>query len=99
MTRGLKSPWFIWKAAFHSSPSLMHIIVSPLYIQFCKVLGLCASNLIYDVWDKGKRIGVLHCYHIELSVVLNEPEFTIFFIDKEDGGCHWGLGGADPTGL
>ena len=76
-----------------------HIIVSPSYIQFRKVLGLHASNLIYDVWDKGKQIGVLHHYCVELSVVLNEPEFAIFFIDEEDRGCHWGLGGADLTGL
>src|SRR6266481_6760164 len=94
MTRGLKSPQFVWKAAFHSSPSF---IVSPSYVQFCKVLGLCAGDPIYNIRDEGKWIGVLHHHHVELPVVLNEPEFSILFINKKDWGCYRGLGGADPT--
>src|SRR6266481_6316622 len=74
-----------------------HVIVSPSYVQFCKVLGLRTGDPIYNIWDEGKWIGVLYCHCIELPVVLNEPEFSMLFINEKDWGCHRGLGGAYPT--
>ena len=61
----------------------LHVIVSPSYVQFCKVLGLRAGNPIYNIWDEGKWICVLYCHRIELLVVLNEPEFSILFINEK----------------
>ena len=41
MTRGLKRPQFVQKAAFHSSPSLIHMLLYPQHTSsFVKYLAL-----------------------------------------------------------
>ena len=41
MTRGLKRPKFVWKVAFHSSPSLIHTLLYPQCTSsFIKYLAL-----------------------------------------------------------
>ena len=67
------------EAPIHSEGSLplislfdSYIVVPPMYTQFRKVSGLGARNLVDNVQYEGKRVGVLHCHHIELSVILDE---------------------------
>ena len=41
MTRGSKRPQFVWKVAFHSSPSLIHTLLYPQHTSsFVKYLAL-----------------------------------------------------------
>ena len=49
-----------------------HIVVSPTYIQSCKVPGLGVRNPVDNVRYEGQQVGVLHCHCIELSVVLDK---------------------------
>ena len=49
-----------------------YIVVSPTYIQFCKVSGLGVQNPVDNVRYEGQWIGVLHRHCIELSVVLDK---------------------------
>ena len=49
-----------------------YIVVSPMYIRFCKVSGLGVQNPVDNVQYEGQQVGVLHCHCIELSVVLDK---------------------------
>ena len=75
----------------------LYVVVSPTYVQLGEVLCLGVRNSIDDIWFEGEWVGVLHCHHIELSVVLDESQFPIFLFHKEDWGRHWRLGRADLT--
>ena len=66
----------------------LYVVVSPLYIQLCEIFGLGVRNLIDNIWYKGKQVGVLHYHHIELAVILDESQFPIFLLHKENWGGH-----------
>ena len=74
-----------------------HIVVSPMCIQFRRVSGLGVQNPVDNVQYKGQQVGVLHHHRIEFPIILDELQFPIFLLHKEDWGCHWRLGGADAT--
>ena len=49
----------------------MHIVVSPMDVQLCEVLGFGFGDLVKAVWDQREGVGVLHSHCIEISVVLD----------------------------
>src|SRR5882724_11711778 len=55
ITRGSKRPQFVQKAAFHSSPSLIHMLLYPQQMSsFVKYLALASETLLRMSWIKGR---------------------------------------------
>src|SRR5882724_7607014 len=72
MTRGSNKPLFIQNVAFHSSPSLIHMLLQPQWTSnLGKISSLGLRYFIEDVWDQEEGVGILHGHCIELSVVLD----------------------------
>ena len=49
-----------------------HIVIFPMYIQLHEIPGLQVRNSIDNIWYEGEWVGVLHCHHIEFSVILDK---------------------------
>src|SRR5258708_37468786 len=69
MTSGLKSPRFVEKAPFHSSPSFSQTLLKPQWVQGGE--PFCIVQPGEHVGDQWKWVGVLHCDLIQLLVVLH----------------------------
>ena len=67
-----------------------NVVIPPPYVEF----GEVASTLEFvdEVWDEGQRIGIFYCDSVEGSIVLNKSFGAIFFLNKENWNCMWGLG-------
>ena len=63
----------------------MDIVVSPTNVELSKVASV--FQLVHEVRDEGKGVGVTSDVFVEVSVVLAGAEFTIFLLNKEEGGC------------
>ena len=50
-----------------------YIVISPLYVQLCEVLGFGVRDPVDDIQDEGKWVGILHHHRVKLSVILDEP--------------------------
>ena len=70
------------------------IVVSPTNIEFSEVANI--FQLVHEVRDEGKGVGVTGGVFVEISVVLAGMEFAVFLLDKEEGGR---LGGVGRTNL
>src|SRR5882724_7737887 len=67
ITRGSKRPQFILKAAFYSSPSLIHTLLYPQWTtNFMKYLALACCGCL----ESEGGAGIIHSHCIELSIVL-----------------------------
>jgi len=66
-----------------------YIVVSPSDIQLGEVIHLGFGHFVEDIRDQGQEVSVLHGHHIELLIILDNAEASIFLLDEEDGGCHW----------
>ena len=51
----------------------LYIVISPSCVQLCEVLGVGVQDMVDDIWDKGKWVGILHRHCIKLSVILDKP--------------------------
>ena len=90
ITVSLKSPLFILKAAFHSSPFLIHMLLYPHHTSsLVKYFAPFSLSMISKI--KGRGVWVLDCPIIQISVVLAGSKFSIFLIDKEKWRSHWWL--------
>src|SRR5882672_340987 len=69
-----------------------HIVVYPSDVQFGEVLHFGSGHHIEDVGDQGQGVGILHGQHVELTVVLDEVEASVLFLNEEDGGGHGQFG-------
>ena len=60
-------------------------------------LGEVASvfQLVHEIGDERKGVGIVGGVFIEVVVVLAGVEFTIFLLDKEKRGCLRGIGRMD----
>ncbi len=61
----------------------LDIIVSPSYIKFGK--DMCILYLTDKIRDEWQGIAILDGVFIQLLVVLNWSEFTVFLFHKEEG--------------
>ena len=71
------------------------IVEAPSEVQACEPLGIPQSG--ENIRDEGEGVGVLHCYCVELSVVLDEPQGSILLLHKEYQSANWGFGRLYPT--
>ena len=62
------------------------VVETPTNIQIGKVSG--SAELQYEFGDQWEGILILDCHGIECSVVLNQPEGAVLFLDEEYWGCH-----------
>ena len=51
----------------------LYVVISPSYVHLCEVLGFGVRDLVDDIWDEGKRVGIFYRHCIKLSVILDEP--------------------------
>ena len=51
----------------------LYIVISPSYIQLCDALGFGVRDLVDDIQDEGKWVGILYHHCVKLSVILDEP--------------------------
>src|SRR5467141_2689260 len=70
MTRGSNRPWFIQKATFHSSPSLILTLLYPHQTSsLVKYFALAPDTVLRMSGIRGRGVGILYGQHIELPVV------------------------------
>jgi hypothetical protein len=62
-----------------------YVVVTPSNVELREILGTFEST--NDVCNEGEGVSILDGNLVESSVVLDEAEFSILLLDKEDGGC------------
>ena len=65
-----------------------YVVVPPSDVEFSKDLSI--SQVIYEVGDEGKGVGVVDGVFVDIAVVLAGAESSILLFHKEERG---GLGG------
>ena len=70
------------------------VVVPPTNVKFGEVASI--FQLVHEVRDKGKGVGVAGGVFVEISVVLAGAELTVLLFDKEEGRH---LGGVRRTNL
>ena len=63
-----------------------YIIETLADVKFCEVPG--SAELGNKFGDEGKRVSVLDGYSIQRTIVLGQPEWTIFLFNEEHRGCY-----------
>ena len=69
------------------------IVISPSDIELGEYL--CPFEFIDEIRNKWEGVSIADCVFIDVSIVLTGARATIFFLDKEERGCLWGIGGVD----
>jgi len=64
-----------------------HILIPPLHIQLCEVLG--TTKLVDKVQNERKQVAILDHHCIEGMIVLDEVLATILLLNEEDWQGHW----------
>ena len=74
-----------------------YIIEIPLDVKFCEVPG---STELGDKFGNEKEgISVLNGYGIQRTIVLDQPEQTIFLFNEEHKGCYRRFGRLDLSSM
>ena len=73
------------------------IVVSPPHVKFGEELGVLGG--VNELLNQGKWVLVLDCPLIEASVILDRAQGAILLLNKEERGCHRGLGWSDAAVL
>jgi hypothetical protein len=81
MTRGSNRPRLVRKAAFHSSPSFIHVIKAPMNIQLGKIPG--SPKLCDEFRDEGEEVLVFDGDGVEGSVVLDQSKAPVLLFNEE----------------
>jgi len=74
-----------------------YIIEIPLDVKFCEVLS--STELGDKFGDEGEGISVLNGYGIQHTIVLDQPEQTIFLFNEEHKGCYRRFGRLDLSSM
>jgi len=74
-----------------------NVVKTPTDIQLGEVSG--PVELEHEFRDQWKRVLVLDRHRVECSIVLNQLEQAVLFLDEEHWSCHRGFGGADSSGV
>ena len=68
-----------------------YIVIPPSDIKFGEDFGI--SQLVYEIEDEGKGVGVVNGVFIDITVVLTGAESSIFLFHEEErrglGGVRW----------
>ena len=75
----------------------VYVIETPVDVKFCEVLG--SAELENEFGDEGEGVSVLDGYGVQHTIVLGQPERTIFLLNKEHRGCYRGLGWPNASGM
>jgi len=75
----------------------VYIIETLVDVKFCEVLGF--AELRDKFRNEGERVFVLDSYSVQRTIVLDQPEQTIFLLNEEYRGCYRGLGRPDSFGI
>ena len=59
-----------------------YIVVPPANVKLGEDLGV--SQLVYEIGDEGKGVGVTNSVFIDVSVVLARAESSIFLFDEKE---------------
>ena len=62
------------------------VVETPANVQLSEVSG--SAELQYEFGDQWEGVLILDRHGIECSVVLNQPEGAVLFLDEEYRGCH-----------
>ena len=62
----------------------MNVVISPLYIKLCKVGKL--AKIVDEIRDEEQWVCIFDSMLVEILIVLDWVEFTIFLFDEEKGG-------------
>jgi len=74
----------------------VYVIETPVDIQFCEVSG--STELGDEFGDEREGIPVLDGHGVQRTIVLDQPERTIFLLNEEHRGCYRELGWPDVSG-
>ena len=66
------------------------VVVSPTNIKLGEVASI--FQLVHEVGNERKRVGVTGGIFIEVSVILARTKFSILLLDKEERGRLGGIG-------
>ena len=69
------------------------VVVPPTNIKLSEVVSV--FQLVHEVGDEGKRVGVTGGVFVEVPVILTRMKFAILLFDEEKGGGLWRVGMAD----
>ena len=72
-----------------------YVIETPADIKFYEVLG--SAKLGDEFGDKRKGVFVLDGYSVQRTIVLDQPERTIFLLNEEYRGCYGRLRRPDSS--
>ena len=73
-----------------------NVVETPMNVQLGEVSGF--TELRYKFGDQWEGVLILDHHGIECSVVLNQPEGAVLFLDEEYWGCHGRFGGTNSSG-
>ena len=69
------------------------VVISPMNIKLGEMMSI--FQLVDEVGDKRKGVGIVGGVFIEVPVVLAEVELAIFLLNKEEERCLGGVGRVD----
>ena len=77
--------------------SVSDVVVSPSDVKFSEDRGV--FYLINEILDQWERVGIFDSMCVDISIVLARLEGirSVFFVDKEEGGCLRGVRGSYPS--
>jgi len=73
----------------------VYIIEIPADVKFCEVSS--SAELGDKFGDEGEGIFVLNGYGVQCMIALDQPEQTIFLLNKEYRGCYEELERSDSS--
>ena len=73
-----------------------YIVVPPVDVELGENLGV--SQLVYEIGDEGKGVGVADGVFIEVTIVLAWAKSSVLLFDEEERGGLGGVGRADLSG-
>jgi len=79
---------FIWKASFHSSPSLIWTLLFPQWMSSLVKYFTLASDTLFRISRIRGRGRCCDGHHIEFLAVLDR-QAPIFLFMKNNSRCHW----------
>ena len=70
-----------------------NVVVSQTNVKLGEMMSI--FQLVHEVGDEGKRVGIMGGVFVEVAVVLAGAEFSVSLFDKEEGRCLGGVGRTD----
>ena len=71
-----------------------YVVISPSDVELSEDLSI--PQLVYEIRDEGKRVGIADGVFVDVSIILAGAESSVLLFDEEEGR---GLGGIGRTNL